>query len=121
MSVSRSIRSEQWLCFTVGFSFDKSTRRTGFHHRLESASYRVIFFLCVLLSVLSYGGSSLSQVPPSSFDETVSSNDGITSGGLVERIPEHYVKRYNHWKTTFLSAPLGRELWSKYAANPSFH
>jgi hypothetical protein len=41
--------------------------------------------------------------------------------GLVERIPDHYRKRYDRWKQVFLSVSLGRELWSKYAMNQSFH
>jgi hypothetical protein len=36
-------------------------------------------------------------------------------GGIEEVIPEKYKKRYQEWKTEFLSTETGREQWARYA------
>lgn len=42
------------------------------------------------------------------------------TGGIKEEIPERYRKRYDHWKTEFLSTETGRNQWQKYEHNTRF-
>jgi hypothetical protein len=51
----------------------------------------------------------------------VTSDKYQATPNLVEQVPDHYRRRYNQWKATFLSGPTGRQLWLKYAASPTFH
>ena len=43
-----------------------------------------------------------------------------STGGIKEEIPEKYKKRYEEWKTDFLSTETGRQQWDGYAGNSHF-
>ena len=47
---------------------------------------------------------------------TVSSSED--SAGIHEVIPKKYEKRYQEWKTEFLSTDIGRAQWEMYASHP---
>src|SRR5215203_5689555 len=52
--------------------------------------------------------------------ESVAFTDPSACANLQEQIPKKYRDRYDRWKAAFLSADVGRQLWLRYACNPSF-
>jgi len=75
--------------------------------------------LAVLL-LISSPAPAFSRASNPSPSESVALSDPGACANLRERIPKKYRGRYDRWKATFLSADIGRQLWLRYACNPSF-
>ncbi len=45
---------------------------------------------------------------------------GTRAGGVRELVPEKYLKKYERWKTEYLSTEAGRRQWERYAADENF-
>src|SRR5262249_29569838 len=76
--------------------------------------------LCVT-AIFVYAPSAYPQKAGSSKEFFSAFDKNQDCPNLVERVPDHYLRRYNQWKATFLSVPIGQQLWQKYAASPTFH
>ena len=75
--------------------------------------------LAVLLLISSPAPAYPRASDPSPSD-AVAVTGSSACANLREQIPEKYRERYDRWKATFLSADIGRQLWLRYACNPSF-
>lgn len=76
--------------------------------------------LFAALLAISSAATARTQVKDSSTKEPTSLEESGVAGNLVEQVPSQYREKYEKWKTTFLSAGAGRQLWSKYAGDPGF-
>ena len=88
----------------------------GLRRALHAAA--VVSFGAALL--ISFPAPVYPQAEILSGSEASAPDDFGATGNLDEQIPKRYRARYNRWKAAFLSVEFGRQLWSRYAANPAF-
>src|SRR5687768_14339894 len=72
----------------------------------------------VVLLLISYPAPAYSRASNPSPGESAADSSGCTN--LKEQVPEQYRERYDRWKAVFLSSEIGRQLWLRYACDPSF-
>src|SRR5438046_4671619 len=58
------------------------------------------------------------MAPASEFVRDASVAPAAEVGGIKEVIPDKYAKRYEEWKTEFLSTDIGKAQWEMYAHHP---
>ena len=58
------------------------------------------------------------MAPASNFVRDASVAPAAEVGGIKEVIPDKYAKRYDEWKTEFLSTDIGKAQWEMYAHHP---
>jgi len=56
--------------------------------------------------------------PKSNFVRDASAAPAAEAGGIKEVIPAKYQKRYEEWKTEFLSTDIGKAQWEMYSHHP---
>jgi hypothetical protein len=103
---------------TDEWRINKVTCLANARRRLNTAFYRAVLVSIALVYLLHASEQAYAQGRLCCSNAL---NDNSKRGDLVEQVPDHYLKRYNRWKATFLSVALGRDLWAKYAENPDFH
>jgi len=93
--------------------------------RSELARLPSLIFLAAFLLVCPLYSFSIKATP--SFDSTDGDDEVNTwlstnanRSTVKELIPSEYKKRYQKWKTEYLSASVGREQWERFALNPHF-
>jgi len=88
--------------------------------RLSKSHPAATWMGLALLLLISSPAPSYSSESNSSPSESVAFTDPGACANLQEQIPKEYRGRYDRWKATFLSSDVGRQLWLRYACNPSF-
>lgn len=85
--------------------------------RLSKSHPAAVWLGLVVLLLLS------SSAPVYSRTDNPSPGDAADAGGcanLREQVPKRYRGRYDRWKAVFLLSEIGRQLWRRYACDPSF-
>src|SRR5256714_10235620 len=70
----------------------------------------------VLISIQIVNAQRLA--PKSNFVRDASAVAAAEAGGIKEVIPAKYQKRYDEWKTEFLSTDIGKAQWDMYSHHP---
>jgi hypothetical protein len=78
----------------------------------------LVLFVASVTNPNAAWSNSLQEDPSDKFLSIVTRYPGTN---FVEFVPHQYLERYNRWKQMFLSTPIGRRLWLRFAVNPSFH
>jgi hypothetical protein len=78
----------------------------------------LILFVATMTNPIAALSNSLKQDP--SDNKVLTTVTRYPGTNLVEFVPPQYLERYNQWKKMFLSTPIGRRLWLRFAVNPGF-
>src|SRR4051794_34448044 len=84
---------------------------------ISTSGVMILLYLALLVSfpLTIHPQSFLSE------SEKIAASDQGKAASLKELVPDQYLKSYNRWKEALLSVEVGRQLWKRYAADPSFH
>jgi hypothetical protein len=95
----------------------RSTNLSPEETPISTSGVMILLYLALLVSfpLTIHPQSFLSE------SEKITASDQGNTTSLKELVPDQYLKSYNRWKEALLSVEVGRQLWKRYAANPSFH